>query len=285
MANDYYGLMEAIQAPQRQRQQARQQQMDTIGQFLGQIGQQVIKERAQKDIEEKIKEAEASGKRVEYKIDPQTGMISPTISSQSYEGVFEALKNPEVAKNYEMGRGSKGEPRLIKKKSIKSNVISGIQSILQGDQDIIQIKNSVTGAPEDIDLSDKEQVSKALSYPNIEGGLDNPELIEAGIPKMYEIKRKKAYEAKISSAPIKDKNLFKRSQESTNPVTKKALEIQAKFPEISPKDAVKKAEEILGQKFEKSKQSSGEFKAGDIREKDGVKYIRDASGSWHPAGN
>ena len=113
--NDYYALMQSLQAK-------KPNPMNTSAEAgvgaIQKIMQAVLANKVKKDIEGKISAAEKEGKKVSYSIDPQSGLITPTISSQSYEGIYEALKNPAVSDKYELGRGTKGEPRLIKKKEI-----------------------------------------------------------------------------------------------------------------------------------------------------------------------
>ena len=204
MANNYYGLMEAMQRPQQIKQQRRQEQMDTVGKFLMQIGQAVVQQKAQENIEKMVKDAEAEGKKVSYQIDPNTGMIAPTISSQSYESIFEAAKaQPE---KYEVGRGSKGQPVLKEKKQIKSSLIEGMKGVIQGEGNNLwprtKIKNPVTGEEETIDITNEEDITRALGYHNIEDWRKNPELVEAGIPELYD-KRIGEYKTKQTELEAK----------------------------------------------------------------------------------
>lgn len=200
--SEYYALMQALQQPGMQR---RQTQREGISNLMNTITQGVLKQKVKKDIETKIAEAEKSGKKVEYKIDPQTGMITPVISSNDYANIFKALENPEVSKDYELGRDSKGKPRLIAKKKLKSNLIAGMQSAIQGEGNILwpktTIKNPATGQDETIDITNEEDIGRVLAYHGIEDWRNNPELIEAGIPAAYDarIKGWKGKQAQIEA--------------------------------------------------------------------------------------
>ncbi len=188
--NDYMALQTYLQAPQVKRQEDQSQGIANFMKIITQV-------MAQGKIKNQIANADKTGEKVEYKVDPNTGIISPVFSKNNYESVFEALKNPDIAEKYELGRGAKGEPRLIKKKSIKPNVINGIKATLSGDKDEIIMKNPATGDDERINITNEKDVEKAMSYLGIEDWRNNPEMIEAGIPAAYD-QRAKARQEKLT---------------------------------------------------------------------------------------
>ncbi len=210
MPNDYYGLMQSLAQPRLQRQANNKQQMDQMGQYFMQIGQAVVMQQAQKGIDTQIADAEkpGSGKKVSYTIDPKTGMKTPTISSQDYGGIFEALKNPELAAKYEAGLDSKGRPRLIPKKQVKSNLIEGAKSLIAGQGNSLwpqtTIKNPVTGQDEKIDITNEEDVGRVFGYHGIEDWRNNPELIEAGLPGLYDTRIKGYQDQQIKAQAAKE---------------------------------------------------------------------------------
>ena len=269
--NDYYALMGSLQAPEQQKKQ----RQDQLFKQLAGLGMQFL---AQRDIKKRIAESDKTGEKVQYTIDENTGAIKPVFSKNSYESVFEAIKNPDVAAKYELGRGSKGEPRLIKKKTLKPNVIEGLRSALSEDKSVFSIKNPATGETEDIDSSKEEDVDKVMKYLGIEDWRNNPELIEAGIPQSYDEKisklkeKNKPPEVKVPAKVDWNKMITESLGAGIPP-----LGIAQKIMEMAGKGKGTSATSVSASK-------SGSFQAGDIREKDGVKYIRDASGSWHPVG-
>ncbi len=248
--NDYVGLMQLLQQPDIQKQQQRNDALLKLAQVGYTVLQQVQQNKTQQDIKGMVKDAETSGKKVSYSIDPNTGAMSPTISSgNNYEGIFEALKNPDVAAKYELGRGSKGEPRLIQKKQIKNNLIEGMKSIIDniGKPDPVTnlvkttttIKNPVTGQDETIDIANEEDVAKALGYHGIEDWRNNPELIESGIPALYD---KKMDEWKASQEQQKTE-----SEPRVQPMDKglKSIGAGAKYKEAIAKYGESKAAKIV----------------------------------------
>lgn len=232
--------MEMIQRPARERQAFGERRSSGINNIITLLGQQVLKNQMQKDMETKISEAEKAGKRISYSINPNTGQLTPTISSQDYSGVFEALKNPDVSSKYELGVSSKGEPRLIKKKQIKPNVIAGIQSALASEDSTISMKNPATGEIEDLDISDEKNVDKAMSYLGIENWRDSPELIEAGIPGQYDTWKKTMKE--------KTEQAKQNKEQKIQPFAKGLKRIGglgARYKEASDKYGEEKAKQIV----------------------------------------
>jgi hypothetical protein len=305
-ANEYYALMQALQQPGNQSTENRQKQFDTMGQMLQQVGQLVLKEKAQEHINKIIKEAEASGKQVSYQVDPNTGMLTPTVVSKPT--IFDLIKeNPEAFKEgglmsgYHIEAGAQGKGKLVKNSLFKPSLISGAKSLIQGDKDKVTVKNPITGNDEDIDISDEANLQKLYEYHGGQGSWrEDKELISAGLPDMYDKrlqakKEKAAEQVKIESNkpemikkigslveklwksnPKEQKqissDLLKNSNAIQHPIVKRALEIQNKNPKINPVGAFNQAKKEL---------NIGNYKSGETRIIDGVTYIRDESGTWN----
>lgn len=261
MANDYLGLIESLNAPIQQRQAYRRENQDKA---MAAVFNYVRQRQTNAKIKSMVKEAEAKGYQVEYSINPETGQVSPTIKSKNeYGTIFEALKNPEVSKSYEMGRGSKGEPRLIKKKTIKPEVISGIKSILSGEKNTFTMKNPATGEPEDLDISDESHVGKAMEYLGVQDWRNNPEMIEEGIPGAYDGWSKKHKERVEAASAASDAKV--------QPMGKGLASIGAgaKYKDASKKYGENTAKEVVNKIVALQKQGKSLKQIRELMEEDG----------------
>lgn len=198
MANDYYALMQALQA-------TKPNPMNTsaqagVGAFQ-KIMQAVLSNKVKKDIEGKISAAEKSGKKVSYSIDPNTGQITPTFSSKP--NLFELLEeNPSLKEKYEIGASASGDERLIKKKEISASKIAGMKKIIDSPDDLFKVRNTIGGEDVDFDIKKDEDIGDALVMAGIlKDGKDwreHPEILEAGFPAMIDARReKKSAESKV----------------------------------------------------------------------------------------
>ena len=159
------------------------------------------RKKTEKKIQSAIADAQKKGHKVEYKIDPATGQTTPIITSgtgsEQYDEMFKTMMSTG---QYEVGgMTAGGKPKLTKKKKYKPEDLVQAKMLLQYGADR-PVDMKIGQQDVRLDMNKPEDIDKGMSLAYGEDWKNDPELIEAGMPQLYDERMKTLKEKQVQTA-------------------------------------------------------------------------------------